>query len=153
MIYQLIYHSHFMPVGAGPSSTIRSILRASEANNFRDGITGFLIFDKSSFVQILEGDQAAVLETYERIGDDPRHAHLTVLATRRVAARDFEGWAMGGHIASDVTRDIYARHGIAGGLYPAALGTTLGAPQVVALAQDLQAFEAQRQSTRVVSAA
>ena len=153
MIYQLIYHSHFMPVGAGPSSTIRSILRASEANNFRDGITGFLIFDKSSFVQILEGDQAAVLETYERIGDDPRHAHLTVLATRRVVARDFEGWAMGGHIASDVTRDIYARHGIAGGLYPAALGTTLGAPQVVALAQDLQAFEAQRQSTRVVSAA
>ena len=153
MIYQLIYHSHFMPVGAGPSSTIRSILRASEANNLRDGITGFLIFDKSSFVQVLEGDQAAVLEAYERIGDDPRHAHLTVLATRWVAARDFDGWAMGGHIASDETRDIYAHHGVAGGLDPAALGTSLGAPRVVALAQDLLAFETQRQSQRIVSAA
>jgi len=153
MIYQLIYHSHFMAVGAGPSSTIRSILRASEANNFRDGITGFLIFDKSSFVQVLEGDQAAVLEAYERIGDDPRHAYLTVLATRQVATRAFEGWAMGGHITSDETRDIYVRHGFVGGLDPATLGATLGATRVVALAQDLLAFETRRQSQRVVGAA
>ncbi len=149
MIYQLIYHSHFMPVGAGPSSTIRSILRASEVNNLREDITGFLIFDKSSFIQILEGDQAAVLAAYERIGDDPRHAHLTILATRWLATRDFDGWTMGGHIAADETCDIYARHGVAGGLDPAALG----APRVVALARDLLEFEAQRQSQRIVSAA
>jgi hypothetical protein len=131
MIYQLIYHSHFMAVGAGPSSTIRSIVRASQANNLRDGITGFLIFDKTSFVQVLEGEQSAVLEAYERISDDPRHAYLTVLDTRWVETRAFEGWAMGGHIASD---------------------DTLSAPRVVALALDLLALETERQSQRVVTA-
>ncbi len=149
MIFQLIYHSHFLPIGAGPSSTIRSILHASEDNNFRDDITGFLIFDKSAFVQVLEGDQATVLATYERIGEDPRHTDLTVVATRWVEARAFAGWAMGGHLATAETRDIYGRHGLGGGLTPSALR----APQVVALAQDLLAFETHRQSQRIVSVA
>jgi hypothetical protein len=149
MVFQLIYHSHFLPIGAGPSSTIRSILHASETNNFRNGITGFLIFDKSSFLQILEGDQAAVLETYDRIGEDPRHARVTVIAARQVAARAFTDWAMGGHLRSDETCDIYARHGAAGGLDPGRLQAT----EVVALAQDLLAFETRRQSQRIISAA
>ncbi len=149
MVFQLIYHSRFLPIGAGPSSTIRSILRASAANNLRDGLTGFLIFDKSHFVQVLEGDQAAVLEAYERIGDDPRHAELTLVATRQIVARAFADWAMGGHLRCDESQDIYARHGLAGGLDPA----RLRAPEVVALAQDLQAFETLRQSHRVIGAA
>jgi len=149
MVFQLIYHSHFLAVGAGPSSTIRKILQASEDNNFRDGITGFLIFDKASFVQVLEGDQAAVLEAYARISDDPRHNGLTIIATRLVETRAFSDWAMGGHLRSEEVQDIYARHGIAGRLDPAALR----APQVIALAQDLMTFEAQRQSQRIVGAA
>ena len=148
MIYQLIYHSHFMAVGAGPSSALRSILRASEANNLRDGLTGFLIFDKTSFVQVLEGEQSVVLEAYERISDDPRHAYLTVLDTRWVETRVFEGWAMGGHIASDETRHIYARHTIGGVLDP----ESLSGPRVVALALDLLALETKRQSQRVLTA-
>jgi len=149
MIFQLIYHSRFAPIGAGPSSTIRSILHASAINNFRAGITGFLIFDKSSFVQILEGDEVAVLETYDRISDDPRHSHLVVMDTRWVEARHFSDWAMGGHLRSDETHDIYARHCVAGGLDPAALDT----PQVVALALDLLDFETRRQSQRIIDAA
>lgn len=149
MVFQLIYHSHFLPIGAGPTSTIRAILHASEDNNFRDGITGFLIFDKSAFIQVLEGEEAAVLETYERIGEDPRHNGLTLVATRTLQARAFDGWAMGGHLRSDETQDIYAHHGVTEGLTPEALG----ANRIVALAQDLLAFETWRQSQRVVSAA
>ena len=149
MVFQLIYHSRFLPIGAGPSGTIRSILSASETNNFRDGITGFLVFDKAHFVQVLEGDQDRVLETYERIGDDPRHHELTLIATRQVVRRAFADWAMGGHLRTDETQDIYARHGLADGLDPA----RLKAPLVVALAQDLQAFEIRRQAQRVIGAA
>lgn len=149
MIFQLVYHSRFLPVGAGPSGTIRSILNASEINNFRDGITGFLIFDKSAFVQILEGDEAAVLGTYGRIGDDPRHDGLTLIARRWIAERDFSDWAMGGHLASPDTQGIYARHGITGGLEPA----TLDASRVVDLARDLLAFETRRRSQRILGAA
>jgi len=149
MVYQLVYFSRFTPVGAGPSSTIRDILRTSEAKNFVNGITGFLIFDKSSFVQVLEGDQAAVLETYERIGDDPRHADLAVIDSRRAKARDFSDWAMGGHLRSDETQDIYVRHGVTSGFDPA----KISADGIVALARDLMAFETRRQSQRIVGAA
>jgi len=149
MVFQLLYHSHFLPVGAGPSSTIRAILRASEDNNFRDGITGFLIFDKTSFIQVLEGEQAAVLATFDRIGDDPRHTGVAVIAARTTETRAFAGWAMGGHLRSVETQDIYARHGLGDGLDP----SSLRAPQVIALAQDLLAFETQRQSQRTIGAA
>jgi len=149
MIFQLIYHSQFLPVGAGPSSTIRAILRTSESNNFRDDVTGFLIFDKSTFVQILEGDRNAVLETYERIGRDPRHMNLTLIAARDVEARAFADWSMGGHLASEESRQIYARHGITGPLDPVGLR----ADQVISLARALLAFETLRQSQRTIGAA
>jgi len=149
MTYQLIYSSRFSRIGGGPSNAIRNILERSETNNFRDDITGFLIFDKSVFIQILEGDQAAVLETYGRIGEDPRHTDLTVIDRRQIDVRAFSGWSMGGHLASHETRGIFARYGVDGDIDPAGLD----APRVLALAQDLLAFEMRRKAQRVLGAA
>ena len=56
MLTQLIYHSHFVPGDYGALSTVRNIIQVSEINNGRDGITGFLIFDKSHFLPIREGE-------------------------------------------------------------------------------------------------
>lgn len=148
MVYQLIYHSRFSSAAQGPSATIRNILSRSQANNFRDGITGFLIFDKSSFVQILEGDEAAVLETYDRIGSDRRHSQLTVIDSRQVGQRAFPDWAMGGYVRSPESADVYARHSPSEGFDPRALT----ADAVVALAQDLLAFEQARLSQRILDA-
>ncbi|MBP2160011.1 MULTISPECIES: BLUF domain-containing protein [Asticcacaulis] len=145
MVYQLIYRSRY--TGAqGSLSTVREILTASQRNNSRHGITGFLIFDKTSFLQVLEGDAPVVLETYERIKADERHADLSVIAASEVDARAFPDWAMGGFLRSPEVQPIYMRHGLDKGMDP----KDLKAETVIGLAHDLMAFEAQRHGGRVI---
>ncbi|WP_303831633.1 BLUF domain-containing protein [Asticcacaulis taihuensis] len=69
MLTQLIYHSHFVPGDHGALSTVRNIIEVSEINNGPDGVTGFLIFDKSHFLQILEGAP----EDNRAPEEEPRH--------------------------------------------------------------------------------
>lgn len=145
MVYQLIYHSQYTGT-QGSLSVVRDILTASQRNNSRHGITGFLIFDKTSFLQILEGDAPAVLETYERIKTDQRHAQLSVIAADDVAARAFPDWAMGGFLRSPEVQPIYTRYGIDKGMAP----QDLTREPVVSLAHALMSFEAERQGGRVI---
>ncbi|MDV6331680.1 BLUF domain-containing protein [Asticcacaulis sp. 201] len=144
-MFQIIYHSRYT-VSASGLSTIRDILSVSETNNYRNGITGFLIFDKSSFVQVLEGERGAVEDTYLRICNDPRHSRPTVIEARDMGDRAFPDWAMGGFIRSPEAQDIYARHGLTGGLE----ASSLTADQVIGLAQDLAASEQLRQARRTL---
>ncbi|MCR6659691.1 MAG: BLUF domain-containing protein [Asticcacaulis sp.] len=146
MLTQLIYHSHFVPGDYGALSTVRNIIQVSEINNGRDGITGFLIFDKFHFLQILEGAPEDIQQTLQRIRADPRHRDLTVIADRPVPGRAFTDWAMGGFIRSPEAQSIHTRHGIAGDLQI----DTLSGDAVVALATDLLVFETERQKQRVV---
>lgn len=145
MVYQLIYRSRYTGT-QGSLSTVREILTASQHNNSRHDITGFLIFDKTSFLQILEGDAPAVLETYERIKADERHADLCVIAASEVDARAFPDWAMGGFLRSPEVQPVYTRHGLDKGVDP----QNLKPETVISLAHDLMAFEAQRHGGRVI---
>jgi hypothetical protein len=146
MLTQLIYHSHFVPGDYGALSTVRDIIHTSEINNGRDGITGFLIFDKAHFLQILEGEPADIQNTLNRIKADPRHRDLTIIADRPITTRVFTDWAMGGFIRSPEVQFLYAQHGLVGDLQVDALSGDL----IVSLATQLLAFEAERQKERVV---
>lgn len=121
-------------------TNMREILSVSQRNNGRDGITGFLIFDKTWFVQILEGERAKVTDTYDRIARDARHAAATILNVRDVPARLFPNWTMGGAMRTPEVQEIYLQHGFGGPLDV----TRLTSDQVVDLALDLQAFEESR---------
>lgn len=55
MFLQLVYYSRFVAGSQGAMSAVRDILKVSEAKNGRNRVTGFLIFDKANFLQILEG--------------------------------------------------------------------------------------------------
>ena len=150
MIHQLIYYSRNTVQGDGRAmlANMREILAASQRNNARDGITGFLIFDKTWFVQILEGDRAQVTETYARIDRDTRHAAATILNVRDVPARLFPNWTMGGAMRTPEVQEVYLQHGFGGPLEPARLKSD----QIVRLALDLQAFEVdRRQGQRLAS--
>ena len=148
MNFQLIYCSRFVASEQGAMSMVRNILEVSEVNNGRDGITGFLIFDKTNFLQVLEGDASAVERTYARICRDKRHDSVVVINRRDVDARAFEDWAMGGYVRTPETQHIYARHGIEGTVEP----QKLDANQVIALALDLLTFESDRRALRGLSA-
>ncbi|MEU0542140.1 BLUF domain-containing protein [Nocardia sp. NPDC005978] len=72
--------------------------RARELNAAAD-VTGLLVYllwgdDRAGFVQVLEGEQDAVEETYARICRDELHRDLTVVQRGAVAGRRFSGWSM-----------------------------------------------------------
>lgn len=77
------------------ASELDSVLEASARNNATRGITGMLLYANGSFLQILEGEAAAVDEAFERIGRDPRHGNIFVLEREAVGERSFARWSMG----------------------------------------------------------
>lgn len=97
---QLVYISK--PSQEISFSEIRQILIKARVNNHFKGVTGVLLYDGASFLQVLEGPEETVLNLYASIAKDPRHAQVTSLCEREIEARDFGDWSMGlGQIAGD----------------------------------------------------
>ncbi|WP_374499424.1 BLUF domain-containing protein [Zoogloea sp.] len=71
------------------------ILESSIRHNTQQGITGVLLYTNGSFMQVIEGEEAAIEETYSRICDDDRHKGIFLLSKEAIAKRDFPRWAMG----------------------------------------------------------
>jgi hypothetical protein len=71
-----------------------TILRESNQRNARDGITGMLLYKDRQFMHVLEGTVGAVKNTFNRIGQDPRHRGLIVLFQGPITERQFPGWSM-----------------------------------------------------------
>ena len=90
--YQLIYVSG----AANPLSRrdVRSLARAAAKRNERLGITGLLLYKDQRFMQILEGDVAAVGGLFEGIRNDSRHHGVFVLSRRFIMFRQFPDWSM-----------------------------------------------------------
>lgn len=71
------------------------ILRASRRNNAEAGVTGALLYSDGNFMQVLEGPEGPVTETYDRIAKDPRHRGVLPLLRQAVDERQFPEWTMG----------------------------------------------------------
>ncbi|MDM9649121.1 BLUF domain-containing protein [Rhizobium sp. S163] len=106
MIYRLVYYSR-NPESELGHNEIDAILRISQRNNEEAGVTGALMFDEGFFAQVLEGSQAAVEETFERIQMDPRHCDVQIVDFAPVLNRTFARWAMT-YVGSNVTRSTSA---------------------------------------------
>ncbi len=79
-----------------------SLLELSRVNNQASALTGMLLYSNQSFLQMLEGDPAALEATYDRIVADDRHINLRLLMNSDVPARLFPDWTMGfEHIDDD----------------------------------------------------
>lgn len=86
MIFRLIYVSR----GRNFDRHGLHVMGASAAvQNERTGITGALLLRDGWFIQLLEGDRAAVLKTLLRIDRDPRHSELRVVLSEDFARRLF----------------------------------------------------------------
>jgi hypothetical protein len=137
-LVQLVYYSRNMlkDDDKGQLQLLREILATARRKNVEGDVTGYLIFDKAWFIQILEGDRAQVQATYQRIARDPRHTGVTLLDMKAVKARTFRSWSMGGAMRNLDQQEVFLSHGIAGDLDP----TKLTAAKIVALAMDLAAL-------------
>lgn len=54
-----------------------------------------LLYLNRSFMQVLEGEEAAVDETYARLQKDPRHTGVMLIDRSPIEARSFGQWGMG----------------------------------------------------------
>lgn len=95
-LVRLVYYSRnrLGPDRDAVADQMAEILAHSIAKNRLHGITGAMIVDRNWIVQVLEGRQAAVTATYDRIAADPRHADIVLADTRATDERRFPYWWM-----------------------------------------------------------
>jgi len=74
---------------------LTNLLEQARSRNLKQNVTGMLIYDNATFMQVLEGDISDVHEIYESIRKDPRNTGVVKLAENEIIARDFPDWTMG----------------------------------------------------------
>ena len=90
-LIQLVYASR--PFGFD-RATLNGILSDARRLNPANDVTGALICRADLYLQLLEGPEAAVEATYERITKDDRHLEVQRLVSRPIEKRLFPDWAM-----------------------------------------------------------
>ncbi len=76
------------------NTQLDQILAESRANNAKNKITGLLCYGGTSFIQILEGPEAEVVNLYASIVNDERHHGCKLLDVHITNKRIFDNWAM-----------------------------------------------------------
>jgi hypothetical protein len=93
MLIRLIYASRTK--GMLTPLDVKDIVRSSQRNNVKKGISGALLLSNGIFLQCLEGDRQEVNLLYHRILNDSRHQDPAVLAIDEIEQRLYGAWAMG----------------------------------------------------------
>ena len=110
MVTQLIYMSQ--PFGYDSAILAGILATARRKNPIRD-ITGALICRQDVYLQLIEGDAAAIDALYERIVTDDRHLEVTLLSRAEVADRLFprlgDAARPGAVVAVDARRSVGRR--------------------------------------------
>lgn len=91
-LYQLLYLSK-----ATAAMSMRDALRIADRaqeRNAEDEITGLLCFGGGYFLQVLEGEHAAVNRTFHRVAADPRHSEVLLVDFSLIRSRTFGKWSM-----------------------------------------------------------
>ena len=88
---QIVYSSK--PFGFD-ASVLDDILTMSRVRNSKADITGTLICRADMYLQLIEGPDAAIQATYQRITMDDRLVEINLLLSRAVTERLFPKWAM-----------------------------------------------------------
>jgi hypothetical protein len=112
-VHQVIYSSAAtVPFS---ESDLSALLLRARANNARLAVTGLLLYHEGSFLQALEGEQAALESLFLTITGDKRHDHILKLLARDVEGEHFAGWQMGFVAVSTIAKTLpgfsdYLRH-------------------------------------------
>lgn len=72
-----------------------SLLQQARARNEECGITGMLLYKHGHFMQVLEGEEASVMDLFSGIRKDLRHKSVDILRSEYIQYRNFPDWTMG----------------------------------------------------------
>ena len=73
---------------------LASLLDQARTNNVKTDVTGMLVHKDDQFVQVIEGEEAAIEKLYQAIQADGRHSSVRALLDRTIDERDFSEWSM-----------------------------------------------------------
>ena len=90
---RIVYRSQAR-VGIRPGE-LAEVLAISRRNNARTGVTGLLIYSNGFFLQVLEGLDHQVDQTFDRIRRDIRHCACQLVQEKTIFEPDFGEWKMG----------------------------------------------------------
>lgn len=93
MIFQLCYTS--TATSDMQREDLVDLLTVSRRKNEELGITGLLLYSGDQFIQLLEGEEAAVRKLYDLIRKDKRHRDVTLVYEEEVPQRECPDWSMG----------------------------------------------------------
>ncbi|MCW8929166.1 MAG: BLUF domain-containing protein [Gammaproteobacteria bacterium] len=74
---------------------LKELLQQSRARNLRQNITGMLLYDNATYMQVLEGSKEDVHEIYNSILKDSRNNGNVTLVEEEISKRNFPNWSMG----------------------------------------------------------
>ncbi len=100
-VFQLVYVSSAQTLFS--ADQLRELLARSREKNHRLGISGLLLYREGNLMQMLEGDETAVLALYEVIQRDSRHIGVLTLLRQRAQPRMFTDWSMAFRDLNDPT--------------------------------------------------
>ena len=89
-IYRLAYMSYAQIEEDG--SNLMELVLQSRKNNQRNNITSLLIHGQAMFIQVLEGEKQQLEAVFDKIKQDPRHSHVSVIFTETIPKRRFQHW-------------------------------------------------------------
>jgi hypothetical protein len=114
-LIRVIYRSENAMAVAGNRILIHyhDIVSTARERNAEAKISGFLMFDRMRYHQILEGDTDKVNVLYERIKADRRHTNVETLALTAISARGFPDWSMGSFLNEGHSHPLQVKHGMA----------------------------------------
>lgn len=92
--FRLMYRSHNLIPPDRVKKELGTLFGVARSNNKSQHISGALLLNGDHYVQVLEGDEARVLELYEHIAKDERHDSVALLESGTVDARVFSRWSM-----------------------------------------------------------
>ncbi len=93
-VFRLMYRSRDRVSPEDRREEFGDIFSQARSDNQKRKITGALLLSGEWFVQVLEGDEAAVRSLYTDIERDPRHTDVELLSAERVPERLFARWSM-----------------------------------------------------------
>jgi hypothetical protein len=91
-----MFHLIYVSTASRPfdESDLAALLKSAREANADRGLSGLLVHGGGNFMQLLEGEQTAVEETYERIKRDARHYDVQSIFTVETEDRWCADWSM-----------------------------------------------------------
>jgi hypothetical protein len=74
---------------------LSDLLNDARLQNERSGITGMLLYQQDTFLQMLEGEEDDVRALYMKLLQDKRHKGLRIVLEGQTDKRIFDNWSMG----------------------------------------------------------